>query len=62
MDSFENSPVNSILEEVENWKWMPLEAVKSDIDLQPALYTEWFKIIFEKFYEHINTTNESNSK
>ena len=23
------------------------------------LYTEWFKIIFEKFYEHINTTHES---
>jgi isopentenyl-diphosphate delta-isomerase len=58
---FENPPViNS--KEVENWKWMPLEAVKLDIDLQPALYTEWFKIIFEKFYEHINTTNESNSK
>ena len=58
---FETPPViNS--KEVENWKWMPLEAVKLDIDLQPALYTEWFKIIFEKFYEHINTTNESNSK
>ena len=58
---FENPPMIN-LEEVESWKWMPLEYVKSDIELQPALYTEWFKIIFEKFYEHINTTNESNSK
>jgi len=21
---------------------------------QPDIYTEWFKIIFDKFYEHIN--------
>ena len=55
---YEAEPViNS--EEVEAWKWMPLEAVKADIKLQPAIYTEWFKIIFEKFYEHINTSNES---
>jgi len=39
-----------------------LEAVKADIKVQPTLYTEWFKIIFEKFYEHINTSNESHHK
>jgi isopentenyl-diphosphate delta-isomerase len=43
-------------DEVEAWKWMPLEAVKVDIELHPELYTEWFKIIFDKFYEHINIT------
>lgn len=43
-------------DEVESWKWMPLEAVKVDIKLHPELYTEWFKIIFDKFYEHINIT------
>ena len=42
--------------EVENWKWMPLEAVKGDIESHPETYTEWFKIIFDKFYEHINIT------
>lgn len=48
--------------EVANWKWMPLESVKTDIQSNPQLYTEWFKIIFDKFYETINTTkNESNS-
>ena len=48
-------------DEVEAWKWMPLETVKTDIKVQPELYTAWFKIIFEKFYEYINITNESNS-
>lgn len=43
-------------DEVESWKWMPLEAVNLDIELHPELYTEWFKIIFDKFYEHINIT------
>jgi len=50
-------------EEVANWKWMELEKVKVDIALKPVLYTEWFKIIFEKFYEHINVLeDESNSE
>ena len=35
--------------------------VKVDIALNPKIYTEWFKIIFDKFYEHINVTNESSS-
>ena len=43
-------------EEVEDWKWMPLEDVKVDISNKPELYTEWFKIIFEKFYQYINIT------
>jgi isopentenyl-diphosphate delta-isomerase len=44
------------LDEVANWKWMTLEAVKLDMALQPQLYTAWFKIIFDKFYQHINIT------
>lgn len=43
--------------EVANWKWMTLEDVVVDISLHPELYTEWFKVIFEKFYEHINMTS-----
>ena len=49
-------------DEVASWKWMPLEDVKVDIALHPELYTEWFKVIFDKFYEHLNITNEGNSK
>ena len=45
-------------EEVSNWKWMSLEAVKADIKVQPEIYTEWFKIIFDKFYDHINITKK----
>ncbi|NRB58849.1 MAG: isopentenyl-diphosphate Delta-isomerase [Winogradskyella sp.] len=41
-------------EEVADWKWMNLEAVKLDIAQHPENYTAWFKIIFEKFYEFIN--------
>ncbi len=40
-------------DEVCSWKWMPLEAVKEDIKTQPEIYTEWFKIIFDKFHEHL---------
>jgi len=50
-------------DEVASWKWMDIEAVKNDILEHPELYTEWFKIIFDKFYEHINISkNASNSK
>lgn len=49
---YNNNPVLN-KEEVENFKWMTLEAVKEDIGKQPKIYTEWFKIIFDKFYHHI---------
>ena len=42
-------------EEVEAWKWMPVEAAKFDIESNPEIYTAWFKIIFKNFYTHINS-------
>ncbi|RAJ16762.1 isopentenyl-diphosphate Delta-isomerase [Olleya aquimaris] len=48
-------------DEVEAWKWMSLEDVKKDIEVKPELYTAWFKIIFDKFYNFININHESNS-
>ena len=53
LGKYNNEPVIN-MDEVASWKWMPLEEVKKDIFLQPELYTEWFKVIFDKFYEHIN--------
>ena len=50
---YENDPTIN-MEEVESWKWMPLETVKEDIVTQPELYTAWFKIIFDKYYKHLN--------
>lgn len=39
--------------EVESFKWMTLEDVKSDIEKNPKNYTAWFKIIFEKSYDKL---------
>ena len=47
----ENPIINP--EEVESFKWMTLEEVKSDIDQQPEIYTEWFKIIFKESYQKL---------
>lgn len=41
-------------EEVASWKWMEIGEVKRDILKHPEQYTAWFKIIFEKFYNHIS--------
>lgn len=49
-----NDAPNINREEVADWKWMPIDDVKVDIELNPEVYTAWFKIIFSKFYEHIN--------
>ena len=40
-------------DEVANWKWMTPEVIKNDILVNPEKYTIWFKIIFERFYDHI---------
>jgi len=40
-------------EEVESWKWMSIEDVAKDIQLQPEIYTVWFKIIFDEFYHFL---------
>jgi isopentenyl-diphosphate delta-isomerase len=40
-------------EEVAAWKWMDLDAVKTDMVANPDRYTVWFKIIFEKSYHHL---------
>ena len=47
----ENPNIN--IDEVNNFKWMTLEQVKVDMELNPEIYTEWFKIIFDKFYKHL---------
>lgn len=48
-----NEEPNINPDEVAAWKWMTLEDVKKDIKNNPAIYTEWFKIIFDKFYQHL---------
>ena len=50
--SYNNNP-DFNKDEVQSFKWMTLEEVKKDMDIQPQIYTEWFKIIFDKFYSHL---------
>ena len=45
-------------EEVASWKWMGLEEVRSDLQANPELYTAWFRIVFERFYDHIRQHNQ----
>lgn len=40
-------------EEVEDWKWMKIEDIKTDMEVNPSIYTVWFKIIFDEFYHYI---------
>jgi len=40
-------------DEVAEWKWMSLEGIDKDMQTNPSIYTEWFKIIFDKYYSHI---------
>jgi|UniRef100_UPI0037C09060 isopentenyl-diphosphate delta-isomerase len=40
-------------DEVESWKWMKIEDIKEDMIQNPALYTIWFKIIFDEFYHYL---------
>ena len=49
---YNDAPVIN-LDEVESWKWMPIEAIKDDMLANPNSYTVWFKIIFDEFYHYL---------
>ena len=52
MGKYEDDPkINP--KEVADWKWMHPEDIKEDMAKNPERYTEWFKIIFERFYDHL---------
>ena len=40
-------------DEVADWAWEKPETIKDDMKQNPDKYTAWFKIIFERFYDHI---------
>ena len=56
---YNNSPVINP-EEVADWKWMLPGEIKEDIAQNPQKYTAWFKIIFERFYDHLFSKTASN--
>ncbi len=49
-----NQQPNLNPDEAEAYKWVKLEDVKNDIEKNPDIYTAWFVIIFEKFYDFIS--------
>lgn len=56
LGKYNNKPVINT-SEAASWKWMLIEEVKDDIAIHPELYTEWFKVIFDKFYENLNISS-----
>lgn len=50
----ENPKINT--EEAEDWKWMDIDAIKEDMAKNPAMYTAWFKIIFDEFYHFLENS------
>ena len=48
-----NDQPNLNPDEVAAWKWMSLEDIQKDIKENPEIYTAWFKIIFDKYSNHI---------
>jgi isopentenyl-diphosphate delta-isomerase len=48
-----NEEPNLNPEEAHAYKWMSLEDLKKDMKDNPKIYTAWFKIIFDKYYKHI---------
>lgn len=40
-------------EEVNDWKFMNMEAIKKDMESNPSYYTIWFKIAFDEVMDHI---------
>ncbi|GHA39832.1 isopentenyl-diphosphate Delta-isomerase [Salinimicrobium marinum] len=51
--NFEGEP-NLNPEEVSDWMWISIDDLKIDMAANPDKYTEWFKIIFDKYYKHIS--------
>jgi isopentenyl-diphosphate delta-isomerase len=49
---YEEAP-NVNTDEAAGYKWMHMEDIKKDMENHPAIYTEWFKIIFNKSYEKL---------
>lgn len=40
-------------DEVSDWKWMAPDKIRDDMDAKPENYTAWFRIIFDRFHQHI---------
>ena len=39
--------------EAESWKWVSVDLILKDIEINQDKYTVWFKIIFQRFYNYL---------
>ena len=46
-------------DEVESFAWVDVDFLESDIKDHPKKYTEWFKIIYQKFLNHVRHASDS---
>jgi isopentenyl-diphosphate Delta-isomerase len=46
-----NDAPNINPEEVASYKWVNMTALKTDLQVNPHLYTEWFKICFDEVFK-----------
>ncbi len=51
---FEDEP-NPNPAEVAQWKWIDIDDLRNDIKVHPKRYTEWFKIIFDRFIQEVKS-------
>lgn len=42
-------------DEVAEWKYMPMKAIKTDIESNPDTYAAWFKIVFDRVHDYIHS-------
>jgi isopentenyl-diphosphate delta-isomerase len=40
-------------DEVADFKWMTIDALKKELNEKPEDYTVWFAIIFDRFCQHL---------
>jgi len=44
-------------DEADDYKWIDMETLNNDINLNGQNYTVWFKIAFDYFYKYLNNDN-----
>lgn len=49
-----NDEPNINPDEVADWKWVNIDELRQDIEANPEIYTEWFKIIFDRFTQELH--------
>ncbi|PIO03740.1 isopentenyl-diphosphate delta-isomerase, partial [Candidatus Micrarchaeota archaeon CG09_land_8_20_14_0_10_55_25] len=47
-----DGPVNPNLEEVDEYRWISLDALEKEVKAKPGEFTEWFKVTLPEMLRH----------